>query len=229
MLEDTDREPNHRSALSREHVAQTDVVRDECGDYAETTSRLGDVGISPLADSKQEERQVQETEQENEADGFAEGDDQEDEGDDEPGEEVDAEGFLELIGVVVGGENARVGPEDGRERDPEGTVRREGSRAECVAAGELPHTRKELGKASIEESQPDDNIGVGDSIDSDVVEAQNERRRGKRQKSERTGVRDVRPRQRASIGGEGRAMAFLDVGHFVGGRLCWWEATKGFK
>ena len=71
------------------------------------------------------------------ADRGLEGSEHEQEGEHEPGDEVDTESGLELSRCVVGGEDARVGPVDESERDPEGSVGGERGRSEGVSGCKL--------------------------------------------------------------------------------------------
>jgi hypothetical protein len=116
--------------------------------------------------------------------------------------------------------------------------------AKDVSARELPHAGEELGEPAAEEGHADDDVGVGDAVDSDVVEAEDERRAGEREETQGRGVADGGGTRG---GGETAAVvvdfAFLDIAHFrvrQEGRLwmvmgedkerwIWWRVRAWFK
>jgi len=139
---------------------------------AESTTGFGDLDVlGEFTDHEEHEGDRQEEEQAGQDEGRAKGTSEHDGGEDEPSHEVDTKRIVELAGggTTESSEDTRAGNEDRAEREPEATIRGEGSSTEGVSTCELPHTSEELAETTDTEGHSDYNIGLSDMASLDVV------------------------------------------------------------
>jgi len=186
-----DGESEQRVVLSQE-LGSTGVESDGGSDKTESSTSLVDGSVlSELANHEEEEGQVKKGEEGNQGDVNPQGCQQEDESDDEPRSQEDTDSVGELFGGLgVGSCNTVVGVKEGREGQPETSVRSKSGRAESVASREFPHSSSELSKATDETSHADDGIGDRDTTSADVVHGQDESGAGEGEEAKRTRVTD---------------------------------------
>lgn len=92
-----------------------------------------------MSDSEEEEGEIESEEQQEEGDGGAERADQKDGGEDEPAGEVEANGVVEVVLVLVGvSDGEAAGGQDDGEGEPEAAVGGESSGTKGVADGHFP-------------------------------------------------------------------------------------------
>jgi len=91
---------------------------------------------------------------------------------------------VKLIGIVsVSGEDARAGPEDEREREPETAKRRERGGTEGVTSSKLPHASEELDKTTDTNGHANNEIRSSDASGTNVEEREDQGGRCEREQS----------------------------------------------
>jgi len=171
----------------------TRVVCAQRGDDTKGTSSLDDSDLaSEVSGGEEDEGDEEEEEHRGECDRCLVGADEHDEGEHKPGKQVDTEGVGELAGVSsVRVDNTSAGNEDACVGDPETTIRGEGGGTEGVAASKLPHASQELDETSYTDCHTDDDIRDGDVTGLDVVQGEDEGRRGEREEAQRSRVGEL--------------------------------------
>lgn len=171
-----------------------------CHKTKETTGlddgRVGLAMAVPLdvADTEQEEGEIEEEEQQEESHSGSQGAEQQDGGEDEPAHQEQTEGIVKHGGAtLVGSDKSRLdveatGGQDNSEGDPETTIRGQSSGTKSVTDSHFPHAGKQLNETTITESQSDDNVGSGDVASTHVDTAQHERGEGESTQTQRSRV-----------------------------------------
>jgi len=91
---------------------------------------------------------------------------------------------VELIGIVsVSSEDARAGPEDEREGEPETAERRERGGTEGVTSSKLPHASEELDKTTDTNGHANNEIGSSNASGTNVEEREDQGGRCEREQS----------------------------------------------
>jgi len=173
-------------------LGSTGVESDGGSDETESSTNLVDGKVvSELADHEEEESHIEKEEEGHQGDVDLQGRQEEDEGNDEPGSQKDADGVGKLFGDFgVGSRDTVVGVKEGREGQPETSVRSKSSRAERIASSEFPHSSSELSKATDETGHADDGIGDRDTAGADVVHGEDESGAGEGEEAKRTRITD---------------------------------------
>jgi hypothetical protein len=213
MLEGTNGETKDRCLLVGEQVRQTDVIRDEGSDDAESTSSLSQVDVTgEFTRSKECECDGEQTEESDKGYALSQSCDarsrekdrilrsgswsrrrmeaafvQEQESDDGPSSEVDTQRARELLGILsVRSSGTGAWVEDSSIGEPEGSVRRKCGSTESVTLGELPHSSEKLSKTTTEDGHSNDRVRVMDSSGLEVVQRQDESGGCKREETKRS-------------------------------------------
>lgn len=195
-------------------LSEANVVRNECGHDADCATCLAKGSVArEVGDGKEYESDREAEEEDTQADRLAESGDEEEEGDDSPSNEVDSDGRNDLGGVgrgSIGFTDARAGDQKRRKREPERAVGSECGSTKSIASGEFPHTSKELGETTAEESHADDNVGCVDTTSIDIVQRQDESRRCEGEETKWAGVAELGARASNGVVNVGS----FDVRHF---------------
>lgn len=126
--------PSQERREQAKHTARLDAALVRAPGLA-----LAHVHELQVPDGEEEEGEVEGEEEQEEGDGGAEGADQQDGGEDEPAGEVEADGVVQVVPVLVGfADGEAAGGQDDGEGDPEAAVRGERRGSEGVAHGHFP-------------------------------------------------------------------------------------------
>jgi hypothetical protein len=186
-------QPERRVGLSVKEVSEADVVGNECNNNTDSSTSLADSGGSvDFTGSKECEGESKEPEEEDEGDALANGDNAEPRGDHAPTDEIDAKSACELSLHSVGSTDARTRNQDCGIGKPESTVGSEGCSTESVALGELPHASEELSETTTEDGHANNDVGVSDGADLEVVHREHESCRCERKETQGCGVGNAR-------------------------------------
>jgi hypothetical protein len=155
----------------------------------------GAIGTDQVANTQQQEGQVEEEEQQEEGNGRAEGAEEQDGGEDEPAHQEQTHRIIEEVGTAIRLERRHdleaARSQDDSESDPETTIRRQSSGTESVSDSHFPHTSEQLDETTITESETDDDVGSGETASAHVDGAQDESGERESAQAERSRVGEL--------------------------------------
>jgi hypothetical protein len=193
LLDNTEGEADDGLGLCCEELAEAAVVGNEGGNNTNSTTCLSGVSrVGEFSSGEDEEGDGKQAEEDDEADVLAKSTNEEEESDQTPCDEIDSKCAGELAGgrTAIGCQDSAGRDQDGRVGHPESTIRSECGSTKDVTAGELPHTRQQLGETTAEDGHADNGVGVVDAPGLEVEQRQDESRRREREEAERAGVSD---------------------------------------